>query len=136
MHLKHSTGFTLLEVMITVLIVGILAGIATVSYSNYVLQSARTDAKGGLMDISGNLEKCKALYGSYNAANCSIANGANINSPDGFYQVAVTTAATTFTLVATPPGGSPQQNDDECTSFTLNHLGQQTATGTDALNCW
>ena len=128
--------FTLMELMITVVIVAILAATSVASYSSYAMRSKRTDARAALATTSTSLEKCKAIYGVYNNANCSIGDGDSVDSSDRFYTVGVATTATTFTLTATPVAGTSQEGDTDCTSLILDHLGVQTATGDTPLDCW
>jgi type IV pilus assembly protein PilE len=133
---NYTTGFTLLEVMITIGIIGILSVIAYGAYSQNVIAAKRTDARSSLQTISTTLEKCKSLYGSYNSANCSIANGSTQASTEGYYDIKVESAASTFSLTAKPSSGSSQANDTDCTSLILNNLGQQSGTGADSTQCW
>ena len=132
----HSRGFTLMELMIVVALIGIITAVAFGNYGESVLKSKRTDARTALMNTSTSLEKCKTIYGVYNNANCSIGNGDSLDSPEGEYTVAVATTATTYTLTASPSAGSSQQKDNDCTTIVLNHLGQQTATGANTKDCW
>lgn len=137
MFIKRQRGFTLIELMIVVAIVGILVAIGYPAYSEYVLRSNRTDARSVLMDTAQRLERCMSTYGAYNNANCAVAFPTN--SPEGLYSIAAADAnitATTFTLVARPVAGRAQATDAKCTSFSLTQAGARNATGTDAANCW
>ena len=58
-------GFTLIELMITVAVIGILATIAATSYSSQVMQSRRTDARSALMDLAGREEKLFSVTNAY-----------------------------------------------------------------------
>jgi type IV pilus assembly protein PilE len=62
---RSHTGFTLIEVMITVAIIGILAAIALPSYSAYVQRSHRAEARNFLMTLAQRLEQNYALAGTY-----------------------------------------------------------------------
>ncbi len=133
---KHNLGFTLIELMIVVGIVAIIALLASSYYGDNVISAKRSDARRGLQNIATSLEKCKSLYGSYNSANCAITNGASIVSPEGLYSISVNSAASTFSLTATPVAGSSQSGDTDCTSLTLNNLGQRGGTGANSSVCW
>lgn len=133
---KNLAGFTLLELMIVVLIIGVLSGIATSYFGDNVQKSRRTDARTTLLSTASTLEKCKAIYGTFNNANCSIASGASIDSAEGYYSIAATSAATTFSLTASPVSGKSQEKDTDCKTISVNNLGEQTATGDDPTTCW
>lgn len=131
-----SNGFTLFELLIVIVIVGIISSLAVGNFSDNVVSSRRTDGRTAVLNTFTGLEKCKAVYGTYNNANCSIGNGDSIDSPDDFYAVQVTSTATTFTLTAAPKPGSSQLRDTNCTSIILDNLSQQTGTGVDPTTCW
>ncbi len=141
---SQSKGFTLIELMITVAIVGILASVAYPSYVEYVMRGKRADAKAVLLENAQFLERNFTEANSYNKT----AGGANISLPIsqsprsgtkaydvGF--VAGSVAAGSYTLEAKPTGA---QASDKCGTLTLNHLGQQgiqdASTGMTAANCW
>jgi type IV pilus assembly protein PilE len=132
----RNRGVTLVELMTVVVIIGILGAIAYPSYRQYVVRGGRTEAKTMLMQQAQALEKCFTRYGVYNDAAC-VARTQVLNTPQGRYQVAAVTAATTFTLTATAQG--PQTVDAQCGNFTLNERNQVTVTGSYAATpqrCW
>ncbi len=132
----RAFGFTLIELMIVVAIVGILAAIAYPSYTNYVRKANRTDARATLLQVAQTLERCYTQYSAYNNANCTVANGGTVNTPEGLYTIGVVSAATTYTLTATPVAGRVQAGDARCTTLTLTHAGVRGATGTATAECW
>jgi type IV pilus assembly protein PilE len=132
--MKQANGFTLIELMIVVVIVSILAAVSTSFYGDNVTAANRTDARSVLTTVAGSLEKCKALYGTYNNANCNVTFP--VASDNAMYSVTSALAATTFTLTATPVAGKRQVNDSDCTTFTLTNTGLKGATGADTSVCW
>lgn len=128
---KQSTGFTLIELMVTVAIVGILATIALPAYTDYVNRAKRGDGKAALMNAQLAQEKYRANNITYAADIDDLGIGAD--SPDGYYTIAVTAAnATTYTLTATP-----DFTDAKCGTLGINQAGTKTETGSDtAANCW
>lgn len=135
-------GFTLIEVMIVVAIIGILAGIAYPSYMETVRKSNRSDAKVELNDVAQRLQRCYTVYSAYNNANCGVysqlsTGDSEIISREGFYAITLSSiSATAYELTASPEAGTTQANDTKCTSFTLSNTGDRSATGSDADNCW
>jgi len=132
--MKHTKGFSLIELMIVVAILGILTSIAMGFFGDNVIAANRSEGRATLTATAGSLEKCKSLYGSYNAGACNVAN--TVTSDTNYYSIDTTTrTASTFTLTANPVAGGPQANDDDCTTMTLTNTGVKG--GTPATNeCW
>lgn len=74
-------GFTLIELMIVLVIIGIVASIAYPSYTRYVQKSVRTDAHAGLMQAASELERCYTRTYAY--SDCTIRS----SSPENNYQI-------------------------------------------------
>jgi len=130
---RTQIGFTLIELMIVLAIIGILAAIAYPAYTSQVMKGQRTDAKTALMSDAQILERCFTEYNAYNNGACPTLSA---TSPEGYYSVAAATTASTFTLTATPASGAVT-NDTECKNFTLTNTGQQGVSGTrSASECW
>lgn len=132
-------GFTLIELMVAVAILGIIIGIAIPSYQRYVLESGRADGKAALFGAAQTLERCYTRYSSYSDDACAIGDGDTIDSEEGKYEVAVSIdSATAFTLTASPTGA--QAKDKECPQLTLDHTGARGVkedSGDDVIDeCW
>jgi len=149
---KTIEGFTLIELMIAVAIVGILAAVATSSYSEYVARSRRADAKAVLLEGAQFMERIYTERGAYNkdSTGADQTTLALIGFPftqapkDGstaYYTIGLSgnLAASTFVLQATPTG---TQANDKCGSFTLSNTGAKAITSTPAdstatsSDCW
>lgn len=129
-------GFTLIELMIAVTIIGIVGTIAIPSYRASIIKGNRTDGRAALLEQATVLEKCKAIYGVYNR-NCSFDSSSSIISNEALYSLGLEVLTeSTFTLKASPVSGKTQENDSECTGITLNHLGEKSGTGAAPEECW
>jgi type IV pilus assembly protein PilE len=121
----RTSGFTLIELMVVVVILAIVVGIAYPSYRNYMTQTRRSDAQSILTQVSHMQEKFFSSCSRYTTtmvggttADCTAGGlGYSSNlSPDSHYQVAITgttiagtgTIATAFTATATPKAGGLQ----------------------------
>lgn len=136
---RAQRGFTLIEVMIVVVIVGILSAIAYPSYAEYVARGHRADARAGLLQAQQWLERAATATGVYPTAlpaNLTWAADSTKRYTIGF---AAGNTNSAFTLVATRKVGGGQAKD-KCGDFTLTNTGVRGAlnysSGTTAEECW
>lgn len=123
-----NAGFTLIELMIAVAVIGILAAIAYPSYQEYVKRGRRADAMGELQQAATAMERYFTVNGSYTGAT---AGGTIPNrlprTGTKHYDVSLTltpagTPKTGFVILATPASGSPQTSDGK---FDIDHTGRK-----------
>jgi type IV pilus assembly protein PilE len=145
----HKTaGFTLIELMVVVVIIGILTTISVGSYRRYMIRTNRTEATSALLQLQVAQEKFFLQNNSYaSAANIAVAPPTGLGfastttQPGGFYTITMTpaTPTTAYTASATPVLGKGQDKDLECTLFSIDQTGKKISTnGTidTASTCW
>jgi type IV pilus assembly protein PilE len=147
---RSSRGFTLIELMVTIVVATILVAIAVPSYTSQIRKSRRTEARTALLDLASREERFNSTNSAYTSTPASLGyTGAwPVTVGSGYYKVTVivctavtcTTDAGTgaaFLLTAAPI--TPQDKDTICGSFTLDSMGSQQVTGAAAATpstCW
>ncbi len=119
-------GFTLIELMIVVTVIGILAAIAYPSYQDYIRRARRIEAQSVMMDIQLMQEKYRINHVSYGGL-------ADLGTfPSDYYSFAISgNTVSAYTITATAKSGTSQASDSGCTSLTLNQASTKTPD-----SCW
>ncbi|WP_275547072.1 type IV pilin protein [Pseudomonas sp. Marseille-Q0931] len=135
-HLRQS-GFTLIEVMITVVVIGILASIAYPSYQEFVKRGNRTEGQAFLNEVAARQERYFAQNNEYITSDEDI-NKLNLKdggtSETGKYELSIGEEDDDggYTLTA-----EEQFNDDACGNLTLNAVGVKGNSGNKSVeDCW
>ena len=132
-------GFTLVELMIVVAIVGILAAIAFPSYQESVRKSRRAEAKTELINLANLMEKYYTENGNtYATATIANVGATATTTPGGYYTLSITAnTANSYSLQATPVVGGAQASETKCINYTLDAAGTKGNTGTGSTtDCW
>ncbi len=138
--MRQLKGFTLIELMVVLVVVGILASLAYPAYQDAVISARRTDAQVMLFDLAQREQQFFSRNGLFTTSLSAL--DITSSSPEGYYLATLSagptgTVSTSYILTATPVVGTSQANDAKCNNLTLNSLGVKGETGTlNADQCW
>lgn len=126
----RSRGFTLIELMITVAVIGILAAVAYPAYLDQVRKARRAQAQATLLNISARQQQMLLDTRSY-ATSTAALNVSVPNNVQQTYTISLTVGTATvptFTATATPLGS---QTADKCGNLSINQMGSKSPS-----TCW
>lgn len=133
-----SKGFTLIELMIVVAIIGVLAAIALPAYQQHVVKTRRATAAACLIEMTQFMERAYSDALTY-VGTSPVNNQLACQREAGNYytfSVVGTTTATSFSLLADATG-SQESRDTACGNLGINQAGTRTVTGTGSItDCW
>ncbi len=136
---QRTNGFTLIELMITLAIITILAGIGWPTYQGYIAKGHRADAIIAITKAQGLLENCYSKTRDYADSSCALPSAiATPPAPNNHYQISYTSSASdNYTITATATAA--HINDAKCTVLTLASTGakaSQDNTTAATTGCW
>lgn len=140
----NQRGFTFVELMIVVVVIGVLAAIAIPNYQSRVADSKRKAAQTALLDLASAMEKHKLRTGTYvgaadgNDRPSIFATQVPLQGGTAVYNLEIhDITITTYTLYAKPVNSGPQANNG---GLSVDHAGQRkwerNGTGTGYLSGW
>lgn len=130
--MRGASGFTLIEVMVVVVVIGILASIALPSYNQHMRKARRAAGGACVMAVAQQLERVYTTDLSYvGAPNIAALRAACDPDALRFYTMNVADLkAKTYTVTATPSGA---QSGDSCGTLSVNQLGVKSPS---TAGCW
>jgi type IV pilus assembly protein PilE len=148
--LPGIAGFSLIELMVTILIAGVLLAIAIPGYNSYIRRARRNDARSALLDLAGREERYYNTNGNNYSVNPTDLGYNTTANPfvvgNGYYNVQLALVAAAGNLpngyqITAVPITADQLNDTNCLYFYLDNFGVQkagTSAGAAVTNspCW
>lgn len=149
--MKHGRGFTLIEMLIVLAIVGILASIALPNYTSYIVRTRRTEGQVALVEAMQRQERYFGRHNSYVEFSAASSGGETADFP---WWSGARPAASAYELEGRACPGRALQDcieirarpgtarvdasfrDPDCGELTLDSFGTQGAQGGAAARCW
>jgi type IV pilus assembly protein PilE len=132
---KTMRGFTLIEAMIVVAVLGIIAALGYPSYRDQVMKSRRSEGMGALLELADRLERYYSDKGTY--ADVTAGEIFRTETEKKHYKLAIDDTQTSnvkFVITATPENG---QEKDKCGTFTLTSQGVKSVSKSGMEDeCW
>ena len=147
LNFNYAQGFTLVELVIAVAIVGLLAAVALPAYNTSIMKGRRVDAKNAILDLAAREEKYFSTNNTYTndlsklglSTTAGTLQLAVMSGSTSYYTLSVPTqTTTTYTLNAVATGS---QVSDACGNYVVDYLGTQSnynAAGviSTTMRCW
>ena len=135
MHVKILKGFTLIELMVVVVVIGLLAAIGIPSYTAYVTKSYRTEAMTTLLKAQAIVEEYRAQNNNVypNTANLPASVSTALQATAHYTYAYSSAANSSYQITATAKGSqaNDQENNVPCNVLTVDNVGTKSPQA-----CW
>ncbi len=140
----NSRGFTLIEVMIVVVIIGILAAVVIPSYQDSVMKARRAEGKAALTDLANRMERYYVDNGKYPTGLGTGTGQMSVTTTTekGWYVLAIAAQTTTSYVIKATPQLGQATSDTACGTYAMDQAGRKgklsgtTVDTTNAKTCW
>jgi type IV pilus assembly protein PilE len=133
---NNLLGFSLIEILIVFVLMGIMSYIALACYTQYITQTKRNDAVLMLTKLATALEEYYSIHQTYQNASLDEL-GFKKYFAGGRYELIISSATNNSFIIKANPIGKQAQDDYLCNALILNANGVKNITGTGQIeNCW
>jgi len=129
-------GFTLVEVMITVVVVAILSSIGYATYTAQIAKSRRAAARALVMDVMQHEERFYTENSTYTTDLTAMGYGATLYTDRNTHSISLAAGASGAIATSVAVTATAVTSDPKCTAMTLTSANAQSGTGSQPTVCW
>ena len=129
-------GFTIVELMITVVVVAILTSLGYATYTEQISKSRRAAARALVMDVMQHEERFYTENSTYTTALTAMGYGATLYTDRNAHSISLAAGATGTIATSVAVTATAVLTDAKCTALTLTSANAQSGTGSNSTVCW